>query len=347
MKMLTPSGPWVPPYIPNACTLCVRRLLPWRRAAKLVNQSRSPSVALAGHVANRHESINLQAMWCGVQFPVSSEFLRCVWWTKTFKIICVAASACVASFLPVASKQLFIETCATCVAMDDRNKPIDAILASLYGNMSPSEGPLLSEDEEDMVDASGGSHIYGEITPAGVDQLLGWIGRRLCNLGFTQLPCLGGSCDKFHDWTFVDLGSGVGRMVLHVAMRWGASRSCGVELSQSRHAVATSVASLAAEQGLVSSQRVEFVCCDLLRAQPHLRGNNVGVYCASLLFDDEVMHKLASMLDSHTNVRWVASLRELPSQSMSDLRLDTVLRLPMSWDDEATTEVYVYIRRIA
>ena len=63
-------------------------------------------------------------------------------------------------------------------------------------------------------------------------------------------------------------------------------------------------------------------------------GGEVGVYCASLLFDEEMMVEVSALLERHSDsVRWVASLQRLPRNPSppydNALRLDAVLHLPM------------------
>ena len=166
------------------------------------------------------------------------------------------------------------------------------------------------------------------------------------------------------DWQFVDLGSGVGRMCIQAAYQWGAAVATGVELSQSRHEVAVIAAGRAQRLGLVpKGSRLRFECEDLLLTQslnaattePPTRtaktensACKVGVYVASLLFDPEMMVQLACLLERSSDVRWVATLQRLPLQRLrrpaplhQPLRLDAVLSLPMSWDDEGVTELTV------
>ena len=98
-----------------------------------------------------------------------------------------------------------------------------------------------------------------------------------------------------------------------------------------------------------SSHGLSFECGDLLQTASLCAGGGctVGVYVASLLFDDSMMDKLATLLEASPDVRWVATLQRLPMHaSARSLRLDTVLSLPMTWDDTGHTEVFVYLRGV-
>eukprot|EP01043_Picozoa_sp_COSAG02_P093507 COSAG02_NODE_30020_length_558_cov_1.766885_1_plen_173_part_01 len=123
----------------------------------------------------------------------------------------------------------------------------EQLIEHVYKGVDPSHGPALSAEEEDTVDDSGGSHIYGEITVPGVHTLIHWLLQRSASAPAAsphRLPEGG--------WAFADLGSGVGRMCIHVAYMgraWGCVRSVGIELSHTRHVAAVTAAERAREAG--------------------------------------------------------------------------------------------------
>jgi hypothetical protein len=215
---------------------------------------------------------------------------------------------------------------------------VQSVLAHIYADehCDPSFGPTLTPSEEEEVDASGGSHIYGEITSDGVNILMSWVSGRLRE-HITGKP-----------WSFVDLGSGVGRMCMQVYLAWGAACATGVELSRTRHEAAERAAQMAVQMGALppSGNGLRFVCSDLLLASEHLEGGSgrgwVGVYIASLLFDEKMMSKVDELLERSSQVLWVATLQRLPDREGASLRLDGTLRVPMSWGDAC---VYLYVRK--
>ena len=134
------------------------------------------------------------------------------------------------------------------------------VITVIYKGVDPSQGPELSAAEEDAVDDSGGSHIYGEITPKGVVKLFKWLRRRGADgTALHRLP---------HGWGFADLGSGVGRLCVQVAImspRWGCGRSVGVELSHTRHLAALRAAKQAKAFGALPPDcSLEFREADIL-----------------------------------------------------------------------------------
>jgi hypothetical protein len=82
-------------------------------------------------------------------------------------------------------------------------------------------GRCTDQQEEEAIEALGGPEAatYGELTP----------------LGFRSMAARLELCAED---SFVDLGSGLGRMVLQAATEYGVRRACGVELAPSRHTLA-------------------------------------------------------------------------------------------------------------
>ena len=179
----------------------------------------------------------------------------------------------------------------------------ERLIDQVYGGIDPSHGPELSSEEEDVVDDSGGSHIYGEITVAGVHTLIEWLLKR-------SAAAPAGAPHRLPDggWAFTDLGSGVGRMCVHVAAMagsWGVTRSVGIELSHTRHLAAIAAAERARTLDLTHCP-LEIIEGDILVED---LTNLTVVYVASLLFEDEMLALLAARLDSVPSVQWVATLR--------------------------------------
>ena len=214
----------------------------------------------------------------------------------------------------------------------------EQFIEHVYRGVDPSRGPALSAEEEDAVDESGGSHIYGEITVPGVHTLIHWLLQRSASAPAAsprRLPEDG--------WAFADLGSGVGRMCIHVAYMgsvWGCVRSVGIELSHTRHMVAVEAAERAQAAGALQDACLLQVLEGDIMKEP-LDGLTV-VYVASLLFDDEMLDKLADRLETAHGVQWVATLRRLDPERLNTLQLDASIMVPMSWDEDA--EVFLYCR---
>ncbi|GLI62172.1 hypothetical protein VaNZ11_004742, partial [Volvox africanus] len=96
------------------------------------------------------------------------------------------------------------------------SRVFDALYNKAEEAFMSKRGYIIPKREVDLVDVTGGSATYGEITVDGMMQLLR-------NVPLQQ------------DDVLVDLGSGLGRLVLQVACSASLRRCVGIELSASRH----------------------------------------------------------------------------------------------------------------
>ena len=122
--------------------------------------------------------------------------------------------------------------------------------------------------------------LYGELTPIGFRKLAASI-----NLGASD--------------SFVDLGSGLGRLCIQAAKEFDVSQSFGVEYAQSRHELA---AELLAEEGEAIAQRVTLIQGDCADATLWASGGPLDgvtvVFAGSLMFSSELMDRLARAIVS-------------------------------------------------
>ncbi len=177
-------------------------------------------------------------------------------------------------------------------------------------------GYELDEADETRVRATNSSPTYGEIMPTATDHLVEYLG-----MG--------------RDDVFYDLGSGVGKVVLQVAMRASIRRCVGVELARSRHRIARRMLDEARATGLIRARECELRCADFMRAP---LGDATVVYTCSTAFSTAFMNELAERLARlTTGIRWVSTqdVDENPWFALED-----VLRLDMSW--RRRSHVYVY-----
>ena len=169
---------------------------------------------------------------------------------------------------------------------------------------------------EARVAATGSSATYGEIMPTATAQLLEHL-------------------DLHADDSFYDLGSGVGKVVLQVAMTVPVARCVGIELMGRRYRIARRMRDELAARGLLRARECHFRHSDFMRAR--MKDATV-VYSCSTAFSSEFMERLAARLAQlTTGLRWVTT------QDVDDnawFRLQDVLRLDMSW--RRRSKVYVY-----
>ena len=216
---------------------------------------------------------------------------------------------------------------------------------------STAEAALDSGDAEVSHGAASGHRsdgwhlVYGEATNRGARSIL-------AALGLT----VGERLDHGSAPVFVDLGSGVGKLVALAAFEVdGLARAVGVECSEARHARALTARDrllACLEPGERPTVQLEFVHGDMLRCPADVLGAATHVYVSSLLFSVATMNSLAEVLAGAPNVQAIATLQEFPSGSAVGRGFQCDQGSPslaqMSWhaedrDDEGL-EVYVYRR---
>lgn len=221
------------------------------------------------------------------------------------------------------------------------------------------DGYVQSEDDSAAIDAAGGAHplTYGEVTPAGARRIFAALG-----LGDSQPRNPAAGSDE--PVVFVDLGSGVAKLLALALFEAGASRAIGVEISAARHARAVAAferlewclapadtwtaAPTHCEDG-TTTRPFELIHGDMLRhvgARAAVR-TATHVYLSSLLFEEETMRELCMLLGDHApHVVAIASLREFPSEMEWGFRLEATVMAQMDWHREEGEglEVYVYRR---
>jgi SAM-dependent methyltransferase len=172
------------------------------------------------------------------------------------------------------------------------------------------------EADEARVLATNSSHVYGEIMPTATDRLIEHLHLR-------------------KDDVFYDLGSGVGKVVLQVALRAPIRRVVGVELARRRHRIARRVLHVVQATGLLRARECELRCADFMRAPLH---DATLIYTCSTAFSTPFMNELCARLARlTTGLRWV-STQDLDENPW--FQLEDVLRLDMSWRRRSKVHVY-------
>jgi hypothetical protein len=192
-----------------------------------------------------------------------------------------------------------------------------ALLRRLYRD---AFGYDVDEADDARVMATGASSTYGELMPAATDRLVEHL--RL------------GKGDAFYD-----LGSGLGKVVLQVAMRAPVRRCIGIELVRDRHRFAKAMLTKVRQHGLLRAAECGFRLGDFMRAR---LGDATVVYTCSTAFSTPFMNGLAKRLAAlPQGLRWVST------QDIDDnpwFVLEDVLRLDMSWRRRSRVHVYRLVR---
>ena len=225
---------------------------------------------------------------------------------------------------------------------ENDNPAVDVLLAEHWPD---DEGFLLDDAEAARIDqqspdaAVGHASAYGEVTPRGARAL------------FEAMGLL-----EAEGAVFFDLGSGVGRLVAQAWLELPAdrlARAIGVELSPSRHALAShSRASLLGAVGgsaLPAARRredggsaFELRCGSMCSEELDLSAAT-HVYVASLCMGDELLDTLWARLQKRTpRLRVIASLREFrPAPACT-----AIAEVEMTWNGEGEPGALVYVYEV-
>jgi len=111
--------------------------------------------------------------------------------------------------------------------------------------------------------------------------------------------------------SYVDIGSGYGKVVFHAALAVGMTKAHGVEYVQSRHDVAAQLLteyqqSTSGDNLLARLERVSFACQDAT-ADSHIKFSHVYMY--DKVFADKTVERLAAILNRSTTVRVLISYK--------------------------------------
>lgn len=189
-------------------------------------------------------------------------------------------------------------------------------LRRLYRGVDGFEIPA---KDERRVERSRGSSLYGELMPTATLRLL-----ELLELGPKD--------------RFVDLGAGLGKVVLFAAMHTQAGRVLGVELSPTRVALAEQILARARTQGLPGLERVSMIEGDMMRVP--LTWATV-IYTCSTAFSDTFMNRLGRRLSKLPKLRTIATLQDFEDPPKG-FELTAVHRLDATW--KRRTKVHIYER---
>ncbi len=177
-------------------------------------------------------------------------------------------------------------------------------------------GYFLSDAEDRRVTRTGSSSTYGEIRPAAVARLLELLAPTPADILY-------------------DLGSGIGKVVLQIAMSCRVRRIVGVELVESRHELATRVLERARSRGLLATEDVQLRCADLMHTP---MDDATILYTCSTAFPDPFMRRMTRHL-----ARLRPGIRLVTTQELDPpgrFALQHRLRLPMTWSRQGLVHVY-------
>jgi SAM-dependent methyltransferase len=164
----------------------------------------------------------------------------------------------------------------------------------------------------------GKSLVYGELTAVGIRQLIATTGLARGD-------------------RFVDLGSGTGRIPLHVALAIPGTICVGIEIDQERHRFACAVRDRAEALGLIAPGICEFRNEDLSKAD--FSGGTV-YFANSTCFQERFLNGLARRVAAMPDAAIFATFRELPPRVADLFDTEAGGHCQTSWNPAVRLHVY-------
>lgn len=168
---------------------------------------------------------------------------------------------------------------------------LQSIYSELENTFYSKGGYVIPDKERRTIDSTGGSSSYGEILPEGVDQLV-----LLLALDESSILC--------------DLGSGLGRAVLQVALTTPVKLAMGLELSSSRVDQANEALAMLQRHD-VQHPPVQFIEADLSTCN---LDQATHFYLCSTAFGAALCRSIAERLSASPNFQALVTSRQLPTQ---------------------------------
>lgn len=187
------------------------------------------------------------------------------------------------------------------------------ILNRIYKDICGFE---ISKTDEARVKKSSGSPLYGEINHGSIKSLLEYL-------------------DLSKRDVFYDLGSGIGKVVIAVALLSSVKKAVGIELSKTRHKDALEALENASIWAPSINNRCLFLNADLMTAD---LSSATVIYTCSTAFSIAFMKKVIKRLAILPQDFRLVSLQELPENK--HFVLEDILRLDMSWVRKTPVHLY-------
>jgi len=182
---------------------------------------------------------------------------------------------------------------------------------------SENNGGIAKRVEDGATDSNrdDASEGYGEMTAGSVERMLLVLQRIHEHVPAKLLP-RGRSADQWaltRESSFIDIGSGYGKVVFHAALAVGTARAYGVEYVQSRHDIAAQVLAEytggggdLGEEARERIGRLGFACQDAT-ANSWIDFSHVYMY--DKVFSDKTVERLAAILNRSKAVRVLVSYK--------------------------------------
>lgn len=166
------------------------------------------------------------------------------------------------------------------------------------------------------------SSIYGEIFFESFNKLLGFI-----NLNTNDI--------------FIDIGSGIGKVCLQIALNTDVKQILGFEIISDRNNNANTALAKAKLDlpEIFNNKSIDFLNQDFLEFDfSNINtSQNIIAYTCSTCFTEKLLYAIGDKINNNKNISKLLSLRPIPN--LTRLKIKYIVDVECSWD---TTECYIY-----
>ena len=216
----------------------------------------------------------------------------------------------------VALAALLFPKCKITPTHETSKKKMDRVYESITGFK-------ISQQEKDDLKKTGAAPTYGEIP-------------------FNSLQTILDDLKLTDQDVFYDLGSGVGKTVVQVALTTPAKKIVGIELSPTRNMRVRKVMIVLERENIIPANKEfaleagNFLDADLNDA--------TIIYMCSTCYSPELMQSIVDKLSAipGENKLRIVTLKKLPDNNAFKLIKD--YRLPMTWSKKKGSPVFIYKR---
>jgi len=138
---------------------------------------------------------------------------------------------------------------------------------------------------------------------------------------------------------FLDIGSGLARLIFQVFLTTNAASVSGIEINAARHSIADRIKEKIEEklpELFVGKKSLELIMGDFLN---HFFDSISVIYVCSTVFSFELLQAIGQKINEMETVRRVASMRKMPD--LTRFALVKKIYLQGTWD---RTVCYLYVR---
>lgn len=195
------------------------------------------------------------------------------------------------------------------------------VIKSTYSLVS--NGYKISAGDRAKIDPDGKGAVYGEIP-------------------FNGMSIIIDALEIEKDDTFIDLGSGTGKIVIQVALTRHIKKAIGIELSRERFEISTQamayiMVNMNEKERKIWMNKVSFFHGDILK---HPLDDVTCAFMCSTCFRDEVIDSCAERLFACKNLRCVATMVRFSYELEKKYELYLESKIPTSWSE--ASKVYCY-----